>query len=427
MGMAQSVGLRLYLLAQSRLAASQSTQPAHPRPPGPLIWLNAPGLAAARACGELVRRIAAERGDIGFLVTLPQGVTALSAGLPQGVAHQPLPPDTVAAALGFLDYWHPDIAVFSEGALPIALIDRAHARQVPLFLIDAVPGSGTQGLVQGLFGVTRALLQHFDRILAQDEAAARRLRRQGAPAWRIEVAGKMEESTGAMPCTEAERDAMAGFLRSRPVWVAVAVPEVEESSVIAALRIALRLSHRLLLILVPEDPARGPALADYIGGELGLNVSLRSRDEDPDSEDQVYIADTEGEFGLWYRLAPLCYMGGTLFGSNRPRHPFEAAALGSAILFGAMTGNHTDAYGRLANAGAARAVRNALELGDAVSDLMSPDKAAQMAHDAWAVSSNGAEVTDRVMRLLLDALDGAEDRPEIKPALPGPVAGRAPA
>lgn len=424
--MAQPIGLRLYLLAQSQLAAGQVVVPATPRPQGPLIWLNAPGLAAARSCGELVRRMMSERDDVGFLLTLPPGVTATAAGLPPSVICQTLPPDRVQAAQAFLDHWHPDLAVFSEGALPPALVDRCHARGVPLFLIDALPGGGAQGWLQSLFGVSRALLQHFDRILAQDEAAARRLRRQGAPAWRLDLAGKMEESTGAMPCTEAERDAMAGFLRSRPVWVAVAVPEVEESSVIAALRIALRLSHRLLLILVPEDPARGPALADYVSRDLGLNVSIRSRDEDPDSEDQVYVADTEGEFGLWYRLAPLCYMGGTLFGGNRPRHPFEAAALGSAILFGTMTGSHADAYRRLADAGAARLIRNALELGDAVSDLMSPDKAAQMAHDAWAVSSSGAEVTDRVMRLLLDALDSVEQH-ATRPALSNPRAGRAPA
>ena len=424
--MAQPFGLRLYLLARAQLAAGPAMAPAFPRPQGPLIWLNAPSLAAARACGELIRRIMAERDDVGFLVTLPPDITPAAAALPPTAAVQSLPPDRTPAAQGFLDHWRPDLAVFSEGTLPAALVDCCHARGVPLFLIDALSQSGTRRWLQSLFGVTRALLQHFDRILAQDEAAARRLRRQGAPAWRLDVAGKMEETTGAMPCTEAERDAMAGFLRSRPVWVAVAVPEVEESSVIAALRIALRLSHRLLLILVPEDPARGPALADYVSKELGLNVSVRSRDEDPDSEDQVYVADTEGEFGLWYRLAPLCYMGGTLFGGNRPRHPFEAAALGSAILFGTMTGLHADAYHRLADAGAARLIRNALELGDAVSDLMSPDKAAQMAHDAWAVSTSGAEVTDSVMRLLLDALDSVEQH-GLRSMPPKPLAGRAPA
>ena len=430
--MAQSFGLWLYLLAKSRFAGAgmAAPPPVLPRPDGPLIWLNAPGPSSARAIAELIRRIATERDGLGFLVTYPPDAPldtpAAMALFPRGVTLQPLPAERPGAIDGFLAHWAPDLAVFSEGYLPPALIDQTHRRRIPLVLIDAVPDAGAQGWLQSSLGVTRALLQRFTRILAQDAAAARRLRRQGAPAWRLEVAGKMEEATGAMPCTEAERDAMAGFLRSRPVWAAVSVPEIEESSVIAALRIALRLSHRLLLILVPEDPARGPALADFITSELGLNASLRSREEDPDEEDQVYIADTEGEFGLWYRLAPVCYMGGSLFGGNRPRHPYEAAALGSAILFGAVTGNHTDAFARLANAGAARPVRTALELGEAVSDLMSPDKAALMAHNAWAVSSSGAEVTDRVATLLLDVIDGAEPRPRaLQP--PPPLPGEAPA
>ena len=429
--MAQSFGLRLYVLAKSRFAGTRTPPPPFPpRPAGPLIWLNAPGPSSARAIAELIRRITAERDGLGFLVTYPPdaplGSPVAAAPFPRGVTLQPLPAEKLAAVDGFLTHWNPDIAVFSEGYLPPALIDQTHRRRIPLVLIDATPDHGAQGWMQSMLGVTRALLQRFDRILAQDAAAARRLRRQGAPAWRLEVAGKMEEATGAMPCTEAERNAMAGFLRSRPVWAAVSVPEVEESSVIAALRIALRLSHRLLLILVPEDPARGPALADYIANELGLNASLRSRDEDPDEEDQVYIADTEGEFGLWYRLAPLSYMGGTLFGGNRPRHPYEAAALGSAILFGAVTDLHTDAYARLAGAGAARSVRTALELGEAVSDLMSPDKAALMAHNAWSVSSSGAEVTDKVVNLLLDVIDGVE-QPAFTATAAATLPGEAPA
>ena len=425
--MGRSLGLTLYRFARGRgtAAAPVGVNPAlkqadiH-RPPGLLILLNAPNIGAARALSDLVRRIKAERDGLHFLITTPPDLSVADANFPHGTLFEHRPAETGPMVRSFLDRWHPDLAVFAEGMLPIMLVDQAHSRGVSLLLVDGRPDKGSRSWFPWSLGLTRSVLQQFDRILVHDAAAARQFRRMGAPAWRLEVAGKLEQSAGALPCTEAERDAMAGFLRSRPIWLAVAVPELEELSVITALRQALRLSHRLLLILVPEDPSRGPALADLIVNDLALNASVRSRDEDPDQEDQIYIADTEGEFGLWYRLAPVTYMGGTLLGGAKARHPYEPAALGSAILHGPLVGDKDESYARLNQASAARLVRNALELGEAVSDLMAPDKAALMAHNAWAASTSGAEVTDRVVRLILDTL---ATRTETKsgPAKTGPA------
>ena len=141
-----------------------------------------------------------------------------------------------------------------------------------------------------------------------------------------------------------------------------------------------------------------------------MTVALRSRDEDPADDVQVLVADTDGEMGLWYRLAPLVYMGGTLSASGTGRGPFEPAALGSAIVHGPHPGPHPEAYARLAEVFAARLVVDPETLATAVTELIAPDKAAYLAHNAWAASSGGAEVTERVMRLLFDQLDLAKGR-----------------
>ena len=296
--MSQSPGLALYLFARSRLAGllggvrtataaaddsrQRIGQPDQPRPAGGLIWFNAPSATALRALAELLRSIREERSNIAFVVTTPSGMDATGSDLPRGTVFQTAPLDAVPFARAFLDHWKPDVAVFLEGSLPAALIDQTHARKIPLFLIDGRSEVSGSGWFRRTFGMTKSLLQRFDRILVQDPLTARQFRRMGAPPWRLETAGKMEESTGALPCTEAERDAMARLMRSRPVWLAVTVPQVEESAVLSAFKMALNLSHRLLLIIVPEDAAGGPALADLIAQDHGLNVSLRSRDEEPD-------------------------------------------------------------------------------------------------------------------------------------------------
>ncbi|MEM6896072.1 MAG: 3-deoxy-D-manno-octulosonic acid transferase, partial [Pseudomonadota bacterium] len=126
-----------------------------------------------------------------------------------------------------------------------------------------------------------------------------------------------------------------------------------------------------------------------------------------DSEDQVLIADLPDEYGLWYRLAPLCYLGGTFMGLPN-RNPFEPAALGSAVLHGPHPCFFAPNFDALSAAGASRVLQVPEELGPALVSLSAPDQCAQLAHAAWDVSSQGAEVTDRVIGLIRRAVrDGA--------------------
>ena len=111
-----------------------------------------------------------------------------------------------------------------------------------------------------------------------------------------------------------------------------------------------------------------------------------------------------GELGLWYRLAPISFVGGSLepIGGH---NPFEPAALGSVILHGPYVSNFVDIFQRLSEAKASRLVSSPDSLAAAVNDLLNPDRAAEMAHAAWEVCSAGAEVTDKALDMLFDHLD----------------------
>jgi 3-deoxy-D-manno-octulosonic-acid transferase len=84
----------------------------------------------------------------------------------------------------------------------------------------------------------------------------------------------------------------------------------------------------------------------------------------------------------------------------------EPAALGSAILYGPRPGAYGATFGRLGAARAARAVGSATDLAEALGDLLSPDRAARLAQAAWAVASDGAEVTERVVGMIRKIMDG---------------------
>jgi 3-deoxy-D-manno-octulosonic-acid transferase len=275
---------------------------------------------------------------------------------------------------------------------------------VPLFLVDAAERDLETGGLSWLPALRGDAFGRFDAALARDEAAARRLRRLGMPPDRISVIGPLQEGSGPLPCDEADFDTFSASLATRPVWLAAMTQPAEVPPVLQAHRATLRLAHRLLLILVPDRPADGDAAAADISA-AGLLAARRSAGELPDDGTQVYLADTRGEMGLWYRLSPVTFMASSLESGHGGRDPYEAAALGSAVIYGPNVGHYLDAYSRLLAGGAARLAGDAASLSGALSYLIAPDRAAAMAQAGWQIVSAGAEVTDRITDLVLDTLD----------------------
>lgn len=396
--MALSLGLALYNLSNRRAQASGSDWPA--RPAGRLVWFHAPGPEVLRALRELARRLWEEDG-VHVLLTAPVEV-----GSRDGLIGQPAPADSSGEVRAFLDHWRPELILMAEGEIRPALITEATQRRLPLMIAGGRQPRFPKDRDGWYPGLMRGLLPSFRHVLTLDEPAARAFRKAGALPAQIEITGRMEEESAALPCLEAEREALARLLSTRPVWLAAALPEMEETSIIAAHRAALRMAHRLLLIVVPADPARAEPLARRLEEEEGWHVALRSADQEPDGETEVYIADSSSEYGLWYRLAPITFLGGSLLGQGCLRDPLEPAALGSAILYGARPGPYGVTFGRLGAARAARAVGSGGDLGEAVGDLLSPDRTARLAQAAWGVASDGSEVTERVLTLIREILDG---------------------
>jgi len=416
--MSKSIGLALYLLAAARAAETAARDTVLPELPtaSQRVWLHAPGGDSLPALCAVACRLHALRPTLGLILTHPDGARPAPDSVPHRcMLHTALPedPDLLRAVIG---RWGPSVLVLGDDTLAPALIHEVEGAGVPIFLINA-RAPRMDGSWRAWPGLQRTLLRKMTRILVQDATSLAAFRRAGVTMAKLENAGPMSESPGALPCNAAERDALARLLGVRPVWLAVAVPEQEEDAVLAAQRAAQRIAHRLLLLLVPRDPARGTVLAEKALA-MGMRAARRGAEEEPSDHDQIYIADSEGELGLWYRLSPVTFMGGTLIRvtpkagqeadtppSAVSRSPHEPAALGSAIICGPHTRGHEAVFERLAGARALRRVSGAVSLADAVTALLAPDRAALMAQAAWNVSTQGAEATDRAADLILAALD----------------------
>ena len=412
-----SLGLALYRLSGQREA--RRTEPAPPRPQGRLVWLHSPSGDSRPAVLELARRMITDDG-VPVLLTSPE-----PPALPTDAVLTAPPIDRAEEVRAFLDHWRPEIAVFAEGELRPILIEELTRRRIPRLMVDATAPRLVEGRRGWFPGLTAHALAQFPRILLRDEAAARAFRKAGALGDTLMISGPMEEASAALPGNERDRAALAAALATRPVWLAADLPADEEALVIAAHREALKLAHRLVLILAMEDPSRAQGLAARLEADEGWHVACRQQDQDPGGETEVYLVDGgSADAGLWYRLAPVVYLGGGLGETGCRRNPMEAAALGSALILGPRQGPWTRAYGRLTRAMAARVIASAGDLSLALSDLLSPDRAARLAQAAWTIASEGAEVTEDVIETIRALMDGTAPpdlSPAPAPALPGPV------
>lgn len=380
-----------------------------PRPEGRLAWFHAASVGEAVSLLEMLRRLGQERPELSCLVTTVTRTSAefLEGRLPERCLHQYAPADVAPWVARFLDHWRPDLAVWTESELWPATLHAARERGIPMVLINARISTRSYRRWRMLRGMARALLGRFDAILAQDALAAEHLAALGAQPVRIRVVGTLKEGAAPLAHDEAERVRLARAFARRPVWLAASTHAGEEEIVRAVHVQARRTLPMLALILAPRHPARGDAVAAMLR-EAGLRVAQRSRGEAIEPDTDVYVADTLGEMGLWYRIAAVAFVGGSLVEVGG-HNPFEPALLGCAILHGPHVRNFADAYDRLGAAGAAVEVRSQGELADTLVAVLQPDRAAAMAAAAWETCSEGAAVTDAVLEALGARLDGPAD------------------
>lgn len=372
------------------------------RPPGTLIWLHAPDNEDYGVISELISQLSDHDPDLWFLLTTNDNIDSL---LPDQCFHGLLPADTQAEMTKFLDHWKPNILIWAAGKLCPSLTHLAHARDIPLLLMDT---GGAIEAARGwrLFpGLNRRTLRKFNVILSGDEATSLALIAEGARSENVRTVGVLEQGINPPPCIEAEWDTLTHLMSARPIWLAAEIDFNELGSVLAAHNQSMLRSHKLLLILAPANVEEGDRFASVLR-ESDFRFSQRSLGEEPSLEDQVYLADTEDEIGLWYRLSPVTFMGQTLAGpTDSGPNPFDAATLGSVVVHGPNIAAHRVAYQRMERAGASRLVAHMGELAHAVETFLAPDRAAIMAQAAWQITSAGAEVMESTINTLIQEID----------------------
>jgi 3-deoxy-D-manno-octulosonic-acid transferase len=322
------------------------------RPDGLLVWLHGASVGEVISLLPVVEYVRA-RGH-GALVTSGTVTSAAVAArrLPEGAIHQYLPLDVQEYVDRFLDHWKPDIGLFAESELWPNLIVSASNRNTHLMVVNARMSERSFRRWKSFPSAITDLLRRFELCLAQTAADAERLTALGAP--RVSAVGNLKFDVTPPPADPVKLESLQNAVAGRPLLVAASTHPGEEDIAARAHLAAKTLHPNLLTIIVPRHPERGADLAHQLF-RMGLGVCRRSEGVLPDRHTDIYIADTIGEMGLFYRLGRIAFVGGS-FSDRGGQNPIEAAKLGAAVLHGPDVRNFRDIYASLDAAGASLAL-----------------------------------------------------------------------
>jgi len=363
-----------------------------PRPAGPLIWLHGVSVGESLSLRPVAEALRVRRPDLTILVTSGTVTSAqvLAKRLPDGVIHQYAPVDAPGAIRRFLEHWRPDLAVFVESELWPNLIGMARQRGVKLALLSArMTEASARGWAKAPASA-RELLGAFDAIWAQDQTTASRLTRLGGA-----VAGQLNlKRMGApLPADAQELARLRTAVGDQQVVLAASTHPSEEELIVEAFRAAVPDPSAALLILAPRHPERGAELAGRFA------ASRRAAGEPPGQG--IYVADTLGELGLFYRLADVVIMGGAFAALVGGHNPLEAARLGRSVITGPEAFNATELYDEMAARGCAVEVWDGPELAREIrARLDDPDRLRRMGEAALAYAREQDAALDVALAVL---------------------------
>ncbi|MGH1398178.1 MAG: 3-deoxy-D-manno-octulosonic acid transferase [Alphaproteobacteria bacterium] len=378
---------------------------AHARPDGKLLYLHAASVGEAQSALILIKALLARYERLNILVSTGTLTSArlMANKLPDRAFHQFIPVDHPTWVARFLDHWKPDAAVWMESEFWPNMVLGLKQRGIPAALVNGRLSERSFHKWRFFKRDLREILSAFDPVLAQTEGDARRFNAIGVAA---DNRDNVKYSAAPLPHDAADLKALLTATMGRDI-VVYASTHAGEEEIACRLHEQIAATHpEALSIIIPRHPERGESLDTG-----GLKTVIRGASKAlPDTETQIYIANTLGELGLFYRLGEIVYIGRSLSHDGGGGHnPIEAAQLGCAVLHGPNVQNLQEIFDDMAVAQACVFVADEGQLGTEISRLFNDEAARrdliQNAHD---FAMRKSHVIDDVMDELTPMLEGLE-------------------
>lgn len=374
------------------------------RPSGKLVWFHAASVGESVSIYPLINKLAELNKDVNFLLTTGTVTSSKMAEskLPENAFHQFVPADMLTSVKRFLKHWQPDLTIFVESELwPNLLTESAKVNQV--ILINGRVSDKSFAKWSKYKSVSSKLLGCFSFILAQSKIDQERFNKLGHND--VRYVGNLKFDTPALPSDSQKMGELVTQIGERTVWLAAST-HANEEEMIGKIHKELKEDYPdLLTIIVPRHINRMGEIAGEMS-KIDLVCSARSKDEKIEKNTDIYIADTMGELGIFYRLVSIVFIGGSLV-PRGGQNPLEAAKLDCSIVFAEHMFNFNEIRSQMLERNAAVSVEGADELKATLKELIKDDeKQAELAKQAKELVVEKEGITRDTIGLIQSLISG---------------------
>jgi len=297
-----------------------------PRPKGRLIWMHGASVGECLSMQPLINRLLEKNPELHIMVTSGTVTSAalMKKRLPERAFHVYVPVDFCGSTERFVRHFKPDAVLWFESEFWPNILYQIHRQGIPLVLLNGRISDRSFARWQRFLCLIKPILNLFTFVFGQTEEDARRLRVLGAKD--AVCVGNIKCAAPPAPYSADDLKKLLSAIGNRPCWVGGSTHPDEESQMADVHKNLLKIFPNLLTISAPRHPERREEIKAAFE-KRGLKVAVRSKGEKITDDVQVYLADTLGEMGLIYRLAPIVFVGGSLipFGGQNMLEPMRLA------------------------------------------------------------------------------------------------------
>lgn len=378
-----------------------------PRPDGALIWLHAASVGEAQSALIVIGRLLARHADLRILVTTGTQTSAalMEKKLPERAFHQFYPLDRPDWVDRFLDHWRPDVILWMESELWPNMLHAVRRRSIPAYLLNGRMSERSAKNWASLKGTAQYLIETFKTLLVQSESDAEAFRLLGHAD--VRVTGNIKLSAEPLPFDDDALTALKNAISERPIWVYASTHAGEEALACETHKKLRDEFPGLLSIIVPRHPERAADI-QRVCVDMGVSSQLRSQGSKPPlDETEIYVADTLGELGLFYSLAPIAVIGRSFSDDGGGGHnPIEACQLGAVVLTGPHIQYQHDLFDPMIADGSAVIVHQKSDLAIYLKDFLSnPDTVKAYQDKGQAFIKERHRVVEAVEAIIYPAID----------------------
>ncbi len=316
-----------------------------------VVWIHAVSVGETNAAQPIIQHLLDQGQAVLVTNTTRTGQARVRQLFADRVESVFLPVDTVGLMTQFFDQYQPKMIGLIETELWPNLIYLAAQRNIPTILLNARLSEKSAKGYAKFAGLTRPMLQQLSMIAAQDQATAERFIVLGAVAQNTIVTGslKFDLQPPIQVLQQAAQLRHAWQLNQRQVIVAASTHDSEENQILNIFNALHQRHPQTCLIIVPRHPERFNRVAELIV-EKGWPLARRSAGQAITADTAVYLADSMGELWMWYALADMAFVGGSLAATGG-HNPLEPAQLAVPVVMGSHTFNFAQIVHSLVDAG----------------------------------------------------------------------------